>query len=124
MIRRPPRSTRTDTLFPYTTLFRSAADLYLDLRGEHLRDHERMRGSDMVKGLYDDSEEIQAFRNHRLQSTAELRAKLGRVSAGAYASLRSAQHSLDLIHRETGNAPTTEATATREPTLRSFPPTL
>src|SRR3546814_4770709 len=25
MIRRPPRSTRTDTLFPYTTLFRSAA---------------------------------------------------------------------------------------------------
>src|SRR3546814_2624275 len=27
MIRRPPRSTRTDTLFPYTTLFRSAAVL-------------------------------------------------------------------------------------------------
>src|SRR3546814_4808642 len=27
MIRRPPRSTRTDTLLPYTTLFRSAADV-------------------------------------------------------------------------------------------------
>src|SRR3546814_16743439 len=26
MIRRPPRSTRTDTLFPYTTLFRSVAE--------------------------------------------------------------------------------------------------
>src|SRR3546814_12543960 len=26
MIRRPPRSTRTDTLFPYTTLFRSFLD--------------------------------------------------------------------------------------------------
>src|SRR3546814_4520109 len=26
MIRRPPRVTRTDTLFPYTTLFRSAVD--------------------------------------------------------------------------------------------------
>src|SRR3546814_15371259 len=26
MIRRPPRSTRTDTLFPYTTLFRSTAN--------------------------------------------------------------------------------------------------
>src|SRR3546814_16369034 len=26
MIRRPPRSTRTDTLFPYTTLFRSFTD--------------------------------------------------------------------------------------------------
>src|SRR3546814_2399838 len=30
MIRRPPRSTRTDTLFPYTTLFRSTAQ-----RGGH-----------------------------------------------------------------------------------------
>src|SRR3546814_4387624 len=29
MIRRPPRSTRTDTLFPYTTLFRSVAILHL-----------------------------------------------------------------------------------------------
>src|SRR3546814_4332530 len=28
MIRRPPRSTRTDTLFPYTTLFRSNALRY------------------------------------------------------------------------------------------------
>src|SRR3546814_12264634 len=27
MIRRPPRSTRTDTLFPYTTLFRSTVSL-------------------------------------------------------------------------------------------------
>src|SRR3546814_7645952 len=33
MIRRPPRSTRTDTLFPYTTLFRSNGDLH---RGRHL----------------------------------------------------------------------------------------
>src|SRR3546814_15330034 len=31
MIRLPPRSTRTDTLFPYTTLFRSAAAVV----GEH-----------------------------------------------------------------------------------------
>src|SRR3546814_19787749 len=30
MIRRPPRSTRTDTLFPYTTLFRSLNALGLD----------------------------------------------------------------------------------------------
>src|SRR3546814_7612043 len=28
MIRRPPRSTRTDTLLPYTTLFRSHHDAY------------------------------------------------------------------------------------------------
>src|SRR3546814_15395666 len=30
MIRRPPRSTRTDTLFPYTTLFRSPEDRNID----------------------------------------------------------------------------------------------
>src|SRR3546814_13499348 len=32
MIRRPPRSTRTDTLFPYTTLFRSASPTLLNAR--------------------------------------------------------------------------------------------
>src|SRR3546814_9452376 len=45
MIRRPPRSTRTDTLFPYTTLFRSACrqhDHHRSLRPEgHPRDNER-----------------------------------------------------------------------------------
>src|SRR3546814_12929353 len=35
MIRRPPRSTRTDTLFPYTTLFRSVEAESLDRRTEH-----------------------------------------------------------------------------------------
>src|SRR3546814_1012443 len=40
MIRRPPRSTHTDTLFPYTTLFRSlpAAD------PDCVRPHHRVRG--------------------------------------------------------------------------------
>src|SRR3546814_15836449 len=36
MIRRPPRSTRTDTLFPYTTLFRSPyADPFEDADRDH-----------------------------------------------------------------------------------------
>src|SRR3546814_7168112 len=34
MIRRPPRSTRTDTLFPYTTLFRSVPQLGAPLPGD------------------------------------------------------------------------------------------
>src|SRR3546814_7134853 len=38
MIRRPPRSTRTDTLFPYTTLFRS----------EELQDREEVRAGGRV----------------------------------------------------------------------------
>src|SRR3546814_4551725 len=38
MIRRPPRSTRTDTLFPYTTLFRSTAALGLTVTRRFIRD--------------------------------------------------------------------------------------
>src|SRR3546814_15925083 len=37
MIRRPPRSTRTDTLFPYTTLFRSFVRLSLTGDDAHQR---------------------------------------------------------------------------------------
>src|SRR3546814_15319695 len=36
MIRRPPRSTRTDTLFPYTTLFRSMLTDLLDRGTGHI----------------------------------------------------------------------------------------
>src|SRR6056297_2561994 len=41
MIRRPPRSTRTDTLFPYTTLFRSVTNT----RIEHLEAGYQARAS-------------------------------------------------------------------------------
>src|SRR3546814_9800943 len=45
MIRRPPRSTRTDTLFPYTTLFRALElDAVVDGEGEQLRPVARARG--------------------------------------------------------------------------------
>src|SRR3546814_15147605 len=36
MIRRPPRSTRTDTLFPYTTLFRSARKALAIFKGPNV----------------------------------------------------------------------------------------
>src|SRR3546814_16893786 len=41
MIRRPPRSTRTDTLFPYTTLFRSLAGAELARRQADVMDHQQ-----------------------------------------------------------------------------------
>src|SRR3546814_19975885 len=39
MVRRPPRSTRTDTLFPYTTLFRSSGERRsgTNSRPEHIK---------------------------------------------------------------------------------------
>src|SRR3546814_6153485 len=53
MMRRPPRSTRTDTLFPYTTLFLSVRNRHSRgavriVRDEHRRDrHVAMAGADM-----------------------------------------------------------------------------
>src|SRR3546814_16735077 len=46
MIRRPPRSTRTDTLFPYTTLFRSFFRGQRGLGAGWLRG-----GRDLIEGL-------------------------------------------------------------------------
>src|SRR3546814_1235528 len=55
MMRRPPRSTRTDTLFPYTTLFRSLDHRqFAQARHRHLqgaRDRRRGQGQDMDVGL-------------------------------------------------------------------------
>src|SRR3546814_20001177 len=44
MIRRPPRSTRTDTLFPYTTLFRSIPPALPRKQVTHLRHPHRIVG--------------------------------------------------------------------------------
>src|SRR3546814_17145828 len=72
MIRRPPRSTRTDTLLPYTTLFRSglgegvetAGDDLLEFLGEFARDggfavaehrrHRRKRSAQPVRAFIED----------------------------------------------------------------------
>src|SRR3546814_11937880 len=49
MIRRPPRSTLTDTLFPYTTLFRSAGGWRWGEVGaeQHRRRRDRLRDADL-----------------------------------------------------------------------------
>src|SRR3546814_4677274 len=53
MLRRPPRSTRTDTLFPYTTLFRSEG--FRKPRSPHgLRRLLRSAPNPMARGLTDD----------------------------------------------------------------------
>src|SRR3546814_9852789 len=49
MIRRPPRSTRTDTLLPYTTLFRSQPGCGAPVRGKRVR---RIKRSPAGQGLY------------------------------------------------------------------------
>src|SRR3546814_13410101 len=68
MIRRPPRSTRTDTLFPYTTLFRSVVDRGVEHRAERGVDLDAVveaidQGNDLfVGGLRGHADELQARR--------------------------------------------------------------
>src|SRR3546814_1904075 len=52
MIRRPPRSTRTDTLFPYTTLFRSRGGA-----PQHEAEHDARGGIPGVRRSEDDRDE-------------------------------------------------------------------
>src|SRR3546814_12736377 len=48
MIRRPPRSTRTDTLFPYTTLFRS---VHIGQEDAAYAEARRRVGADAIVGV-------------------------------------------------------------------------
>src|SRR3546814_9045908 len=61
MIRRPPRSTRTDTLFPYTTLFRSGRLPVLD------RFDRRDQHQDVQRQIVADGEKREQFEYKREQ---------------------------------------------------------
>src|SRR3546814_4984363 len=58
MIRRPPRSTRTDTLFPYTTLFRSDLGLQGRVLEDGLDHQVAAREVGRVGGRLDPAEEL------------------------------------------------------------------
>src|SRR3546814_3877624 len=66
MIRRPPRSTRTDTLFPYTTLFRSAGRRGLFLRRRALRAQAACPPLDRRQRSYDLSRVSRSFFSPKL----------------------------------------------------------
>src|SRR3546814_3429836 len=71
MIRRPPRSTRTDTLFPYTTLFRSGAS-------------------------GDGTDREEPHDDHLLQHARPCRADLSGVVEGQRPERRSEEHTSEL----------------------------
>src|SRR3546814_1303540 len=87
MIRRPPRSTLTDTLFPYTTLFRSIG---ID---------QRMPLSDRLLAVQADQATEQLFEGIRV---CEKMAIIGHqkinafVQSGAYIDARSEEHTSEL----------------------------
>src|SRR3546814_11710959 len=75
-IRRPPRSTRTDTLFPYTTLFRSRARIGLEL-DDAQRAVARLGAAELI--------EFQPIADHVLDAVIiEIRCIVAAVGAGQH----------------------------------------
>src|SRR3546814_5963182 len=84
MIRRPTRSTRTDTLFPYTTLFRSGVNKY------------RLKDEDLLETLEVDNARVREGQIARIN-----RVKASRDEAACRAALdalrgRSEEHTSEL----------------------------
>src|SRR3546814_2129644 len=113
MIRRPPRSTRTDTLFPYTTLFRSSRLDYDDPRGFG---RTGLRATDAVR-----SEE----------HTSELQS-LMRISYAVFClkkkkhitdSATSNTHSLYLLRPSRSSTHSTNPSRTHSSNHQALPPT-
>src|SRR3546814_19970206 len=67
MIRRPPRSTRTDTLFPYTTLFRSVGNL---LQRACAPEQGARFGDQRMRVAVDELADAQRFAELRLRASA------------------------------------------------------
>src|SRR3546814_5220012 len=80
MIRRPPRSTRTDTLFPYTTLFRSQPKGFAALFRRRSGKGRCVHGYDLKKGV---------DRHYRERFAIT-------IGVGAFGSLRSEEHTSEL----------------------------
>src|SRR3546814_7272250 len=86
MIRRPPRSTRTDTLFPYTTLFRSNNEVRIideatgALLGEGAEGEILVRGPEVMLGYTDQALTDDAFDQDGFFRTGDL----GRIEFGDF----------------------------------------
>src|SRR3546814_6783450 len=110
MIRRPPRSTRTDTLCPYTTLFRSAGSFdmramvaeleqsliraALDSSGEVIADAARMLGLQRTTLI----EKMRKYQIRSEEHTSELQS-LMRISSAVFCLKKKNIHTL-LTHTQ------------------------
>src|SRR3546814_11336892 len=96
MIRRPSRSTRTDTLFPYTTLFRSIQGIACDL---DVLAGQGGREGDLVRALESDQRLQVVVLLDRLFDLAELdklRGELVGVHRRDRVLVRSEEHTSEL----------------------------
>src|SRR3546814_8572593 len=87
MIRRPPRSTRTDTLFPYTTLFRSGRPLKPRQPGETLGIFPDIFAHMLVRQRHDEAVDLTGlqFITKRIQRSEEHTSELQSLMRISYA---------------------------------------
>src|SRR3546814_21129111 len=106
MIRRPPRSTRTATLFPYTTLFRSKA--FLERADARFKQSEESAGQNLKALLNPVHERLQKYEDAVGKVEAERRDAFGMLN-GQIAAMRA------------GNERVSRAAATPVNELRNAP---
>src|SRR3546814_6912384 len=93
MIRRPPRSTRTDTLFPYTTLFRSEVGIV-----RQLQDERRVHRPDLLLPRMRGHQPLEAVLAHHPDILGSHQRDLLRLAAlqGNRPAQRSEEHTSEL----------------------------
>src|SRR3546814_11571534 len=96
MIRRPPRSTRTDTLFPYTTRFRSLPGIAVDARegwSPELKDRTMKSVIDHMSEFYEGFEsEVGRFVETAREREKRLNVTNGCVTPIDFGALRTGVH--------------------------------
>src|SRR3546814_3027759 len=95
MLRRPPRPTRTDPLFPYTTLFRSG----FILQWPQVMDEDGVlvdQEFDEAKRAFDRSREIEAAREKDAEITRLIRETFGLTPGDIRFKPRSEEHTSEL----------------------------
>src|SRR3546814_3554287 len=113
MIRRPPRSTRTDTLFPYTTLFRSFRG---DQRVAHHRRHLVERGPGEPADLEIDAHAVDQH------AVAIVKPRLGGVPCRLDRLVRGQQRRAGDVIADSDQGGDEKDGAQREPRAIPFPP--
>src|SRR3546814_4506718 len=94
MIRRPPRSTRTDTLFPYTTLFRSGGGQFQwRVGGQTANNCRKLGHTDIVIAQ---SEKGKAGSSSALCQPTKILYTISRIAREGNKSIRSEEHTSEL----------------------------
>src|SRR3546814_1948870 len=93
MIRRPPRSTRTDTLFPYTTLFRSDAQRSMNT---YLGACVNLTPDDVRPAMIADAEVVYLERSE--EHTSELQS-LMRISYAVFCLKKKKKKTIQQTHK-------------------------